>query len=840
MLRKAFFSEGDNYNPVSGSPHAAISTMMGTSITFATSAVVSKRPRSQLLWSHPRLHRVCDRDRKTKASKFTLPRKNGRSTLRMTARESLLRTAPGDEEYYGSGGIIPEGAFTIFLQVKIQDGVTVTDAKAILAEYARKTCAEPRVLRCDILYEVSSRGIAKGRFYEIWISFEDSAAYAEHEKTPHAAKLRVWLENPAGGDSAVMLTKLSYSSSVLEPIRPAPAEWKSGIDYSVEDEDERNQRMSDVTMDLIRGNNPQLSDNLRKSLEVLISNVGLENVTVLVATATASSVKSMPSLTGICEEYAEDQEKSSSVVRTGVLVERNNPLRIVVMTVHDSKSDEGAFFDTDMAQDIVDDNGWTVKRYFSVFPDKVGWERPSELESLEEETEPLSFLGPIQEAPNSITQTEEHAASASNCRLVQGAGAFDKLKTLIREMTNKPTGDIKAMIICGWNASRVQPVLVQLQTVKGKDPGVISFKFGLSVESCHASTKLLKKGFEFLREYRPDVLIAYGGGAVLDMTKALGLLGNASTGDIDACVQKINQAATFDVSKIVVIVSSPAIPVVLLPTTIGPGAELMDLCVFKGTSESGVSRRLCVDFADAGNVSRQANDRIILSDSRLVGPRRLSGRNAAQGAVMLVCRGIETLLSMYEYKGNQAIEQAEQAIAGASETIMAAYREPRRSSGQSLDLLTYAQTKIGLAADCAGKIGLCSRLSLAIVDELVDEPEHFCFRTALIRVTAAVMTEICSWDDLDDAKQFSARMAKALFVQEPKAIAGKILARAEDINVRLLPEVGMVRRSIPAMSKRIVRSMLHEERLSPLEQRFADQEILERVLHSAMEQKYEL
>lgn len=758
----------------------------------------------------------------------------------MTAGESLLRTARGNGEHIGSGGFIPLGAFTFFLQVKIRDGVTIADAKAVLAEYARKTCAEPKVLRCDVVYEVSSRGIAKGRFYEIWISFEDSAGYAEHEKTAHAAKLRVWLENPAGGDSAVMLTKLSYRSSVLEPLRPAAAEWKSSIDYCVEDEVEKNQRMSDVTMDLIRGSNSQLSGTLRKSLEVLISNVGLENVTVLVATATATSANAMPSLTGICEEYAEDQEKSSSVVRTGILVERNNPLRIVVMTVHDSKSDEGAFFDTDMAQDIVNDNGWTVKRYFSVFPDKIGWERPSELESVQEETEPQSFLGPIREGSDSIAQTGDPAASASNCRLVQGAGAFDKLKTLIREMTNKPTGSIKAMIVCGWNASRVQPLLVQLQFVKGKDPGVISFKFGLSVESCDASTKLLEKGLAFLREYQPDVVIAYGGGAVLDMTKALGVLGNAPAGEIDACVKKINQAASLDVSKIVIIASSPPIPVVLLPTTIGPGAELVDLCVFKASSKNGVSRRLCVDFVDAGNVRRHANDRIILSDSRLVGPRRLFGINAAQGGLMLVCRGIETLLSMYEYKGNQAIDQAEQAVAGAAAVIMAAYREPRRSSGQSLDPLTYAQTKIGLAADCAGKIGLCSRLSLAIVDVLVDEPEPFCFRTALIRVTAAVMTEICSWDHVDDAKQFSDRVAKALFVTEPQAIVRKILTRAEDINVRLLPEIGVVRRSIPAVVQRVVRSMLQEEQLSPLERRFADQVVLERVLHSAMGQEYEL
>lgn len=757
----------------------------------------------------------------------------------MTTGESLVRTAPDNEERVGSGGFVPEGAFTILLQVKIRDGVTVADAKSVLSEYARKTCAEQRVLRCDILYEVSSRGTAKGRFYEIWIAFEDAAAYAEHEKTSHAAKLRVWLENPAGGDSAMMLTKLSYSSSILEPLRPAAADWKSGINYAVEDEDERNQRMSDATMDLIRGSSSNLSGNVRKSLEVLISNVGLENVTVLIASSTATSADIMPSLTGICEEYVEDQENNAGIVRTGILVERNNPLRIFVMTVHDSESKDGAFFDTDMAADLIQEDGWTVKRYFPVFPDKIGWERPAPPESPEEETEPMSYLGPIQEATDIVGETKAPGTSASNCRLLQGAGAFEMLKPVIREMTKKPTGEIKAMIICGWNAARVQPLLVQMQLLKDKDPGLISFKFGLSVEDCDANTKLLKKGMDFLRENQPDVVLAYGGGAVIDMAKALGLLGHATGDEIEEFVSKINEAADNDVGRVQLNISNPPIPVMLIPTTIGPGAELTEICIIKGCPENGVSRRMCVDFVNTSNIPRHANERVIMSDSRLVGPRRYFGIHAAQGALLLLCRGIEVLLSMYEHKSNQAVEQAEQSIAGASETVLAAFREPRKGSGESRDPLTYAQTKIGLAADCAGKIGLCTRLSLAVLDELKDELHPHCFRTVLIRVTAGLMTEICSMDN-DAARQFSDRVAKAMLVATPEAAVKKMLARAGDVDVRLLPEIGMLRRSIPVTAQRVVKTVLQEEELSTLERTLADEQIMERVLHNALDQQYEL
>lgn len=814
---------------------------------FAAPILVSKRPRSLSISTGSSLRRLCLCKRYRHALRLAPDPFHATPPPRMSADDSIVRSAPDNKDHVGAPGFIPAGAFTICLKVKTRQVVSVADAKAVLAEYARSTCSEPGVLRCDVLYQVTSLGTPTGRYYHIWIAFEDAAAYTAHEKTTHAARLRLWLENPAGGDCAVALTKLSYQSSILEALRPSAEGWRSVIDYTVETDDERNQRMADATMNLIRGDSPTASNNVRKSLDVLVSSVGLENVTVLVASATAVSSDAVPSLTGICEQYAEDLEKSVSIVRTGILAERNNAQRIVVITVHDSKREEGAFFDTDMAADLIDDDGWSVSRYFPVFPDKIGWEKPSTLLDQEEEPagdESLSFLGPVGEAPEGVVITAPSSAPlsipTSDCRLLQGAGAFDELKKVIREITGKEEGEIKSMIICGWNAGRVQPLLVQLQLVKEKDPGVISFKFGLSVEDCDASIERLKKGTAFIKEHEPDVILGYGGGAVMDMTKALGLLGNASLDEIDESVRQINAAADTCMPRVRVSVSTRPIPVVLIPTTIGAGAELTDLCVIKANLATGAPRRICVDFGSESNVLRIANDRVILSDSRLIGPRILYGIHAAHGALMLICRGIDVLLSLYDQAGHQGVKQAEEAVAGTSEIVMDVYREPRKASGQTRDPLAYAQTKMGLAADCAGKLGLVAKLSLAAVDEIIDELYPRCFRTIFIRVTAALLTKIISLEKDEACRKFADHVAKAMLVRTPQEAVQRLLRRAEDVDVPLLSRLGLLHRTVPSAAGHAVKAILLEPELSSLEHRLADETLLQDVLHDAIDQDYEL
>lgn len=810
-------------------------------IAFNAPIVISKRPRvsgtcsTSKLQSCPWKGRVRDGLR--------LSRKCGKASVRMQSGESLTPTALDDGESFHSG-FIPEGAFTILLKVKLRSGVAVTDGKVVLAEYARKTCAEPGVIRCDVLYEVSSRGVPKSDFYEIWILFQNSASYADHEKTSHAAKLRLWLENPTGGDNAVVLTRLSYSSSVLELLRPSAVNWKSGIDYVVEERDREDERLGMAAMSLLSGSNPKASAALRKSLNVLASNVGLENVTILIATATASCAELLPSLTGVCEEYMEEQDRSPGVVRTGMLVARNNPLTIVIMTVHDVDSGEGAFFDVDLGTDFVDGE-WSVRRYFAAFPDKLGWERIEAPAEEIQEKKPEVFLGPVVTEPSSTAavvvldrQQESITGPEQQFRLVQGASAFDMVKDIVRDMAKTRSTDIKAMIISGWNQARVALLLDQLQPKEG-DPAEILFRFGLSVDSCEASTRLLRKGVEFVRDYKPDLVIGYGGGAVMDMTKAVGAFGYASDEVLEEAIRKVNTASSEGASRVVLVIPSMAVPVLLICGNVSVGAEFADICVMVGEDDSGLSRRVCVDLVDPPDKAAHPTEKTVLRDSRLISPRYLNGFHAAQGALLLVCRGIETLMSLYETPNLPAVKYAEETINEASETIVAALREPKVATGQTRDPLTEAQTKVGIAADCTGRIGLCSRLSLAVVDNLIDGPETCCFRKIMIRVTAAVMKELCSWRENADACYLVERVRKAFLVRKAEDISRRLIARAEDTDVYRLSELGMSRRTIPTIAASVVQTLRQEES-SPIEKLFTDQVVLERILHSAMDQQYEL
>lgn len=691
------------------------------------------------------------------------------------------------------------------------------------------------------MYIVNAKGLAKDTFYEVWLLFEDVGAYTQHEKTAHAAKLRVWLENPHGGDSAVAFTKLSYSSLILEPILPRAEGWKSNIDYEVEEQEERDRRVTDAAMSMLRSEKSMaggVSDTYRKSLEVLLSNVGLENVIILVAIATAKSYQVVSSLVGICEEFVEVEDRILSVVRTGVFVAKNDPLTVVVVTVHDAESNDGAFFDSDLAADIIDDDGWTVKRYFSVFPDKIGWERKGKV-PIDLDQESQSFLGPIEEPAESPALVRAPSLSSS-CRLIQGDGAFDRVKSLIREMTGIPTASIKAMLVCGWNGSRTTPLLTELEHMKDKDPpGEIFRRQGLSILSCMPSVHRVRQGMSFIRDYDPDIIIAYGGGSVLEVGKIIGRLGRASEHEVEEYITKINEAASKDVGRVKITPSSRAIPVLMIPISVTAGGEFADMCIVQAEAGNGRSRRLVIDFEDFPDIIRGHNERVIVIDSRLLRPRMFSNHRAAQGTLMLVCRAVETLIAMYEIPNHQAIEQIESAVKDAYEAILPVRREPENSTGHSRDPLTTAKTQIGIAADCAGRPGICTRITLAIIDELLDGAQAYCFQMIIARVTIALLGELNTWI-MTDAERIMLALISKTESKDGSQLVRNLLERAEDVGVLTMPEMGLVRRKIPVVAAYVRKTLSEESVNTSLERRIVEPGNLERILHSAIDQDYEL
>lgn len=762
----------------------------------------------------------------------------GSGILRMSSN-SISVSSSCDELVSNAGNALPQGVFTIMLRMKFRPIMTVSDRKAVLLEYGRETCGEEGVLRCDILYQVTSRGVAKTNFFEIWTSFIDAQAYMEHEKTPHSSKLRLCLLNPSGGDNSVMLSKLAYAVSLMRPVFPDISVWRSPMDYSYD----RSQKIS------LMAGGPSIAKRVteepmdkRRSLEALVSNVGLENVVILIATATAQSNEGMRYLRRTCEEYLKNLEISAGIVRTGILIEKQNPFTIVVMSVHDGADQDGACFDMDLADEYITNDGWIVRRYLSVFPDKLGWEKEAGEEILKFESNDtgMTSLLPGKLTAGQLATREPMQPQDVKMRLVQGVGCFDNIKDYIRQMTNLDTEVVRAMFVYGWNASRLHPLVVQLENNKLKDPGEIIFKFGLSVMSTELSANKLKEGLDFARAFQADIIIGYGGGTVMDTAKAIGRMGRTSQNEAEKYLEAIDSAAENQLGRLSLAVDSLPIPVLLIPTTIGSGAELTEQIICAGRKNNGKWHRVPLYIEDVPNTVRHASEKTVLVDSRVVSPRRLDGFHTSQGALQVVCLGIDALITSHDYPEEQTAHYALEGIAVTFKRVLAALREPENATGQPRDAILNAKTVIGLAIDGAGRMGVCLRLAIAVLDSLVDGRVPTVFRTVMIRVTAAIIEELCSREDLSFGEKSFRKLAKAMNVEGPSYVAGELLRRAEDCGVSLLGEVGMVSRCIPEVVSRVVRELQEEEGCSTLEKIFFNEETVERVLKSAMNQQYEL
>lgn len=755
------------------------------------------------------------------------------STVHMVSNGRMRNS---EQRATDGGDVLPKGAFTLRYRVKFGQDLSMQDCKAVLSEYGRKTCAEPGVLRCDILYDVNSSGRPKNDFYDIWTSFVDSRGYTEHERTAHASKLRLCLENPSGGDNSVFLTRLAHQVCVLKPVRPCIDDWRSSFDFAEEWKSEQKPlvgRIADAHQ------KEGASKSVRDSLEMIIASVGLENVIVLLASATAKSHEDMRSLRNACNDYMTEIEKSFGVVRTGLLIERNDPFSIVLMSVHDGTADEGACFDMDFAADYITDGGWSVKRCFAVFPDKVGWEKPLPEEELNQLTGKSGGTAPyiLNKDASQLSRQEPIRAEEPKLQLLQGPGAFDELKGCIRIKTHRQHGKVKALLIGGWNSSRLHPLLVQLEYNSREDPGEINFEFSESVLSTQITTKRIRRIVNHAKEFQADIILAYGGGTVMDMAKMVGKLGRVSIDELESHLSEIDDLESCKSGSIDLTVAAEPIPIILLPTTIGSGAEMTELCIVAAQHKNRGIRRLSVNFKDSPNTPRYASERTVLMDSRLVSPKRISGHNAAQGGLQLVCLGIDVLLSMCDYPESQSVELAAQGIAKSFNHVIPALREPFHASGASRDPLVEAQAVIGLASDTFLRIGFCVRVALAVIDTLVDGRSPRVFRTVLIRITAAVLEEVCQ-------DQFAEKalivVAKAIGIADRTQMSKKILEMAEDCDVRLLNEVGMVQRRVPDVAFRVVAELGELETCGALEQRFLGHEQMTKMLESAISQRFEL
>lgn len=125
----------------------------------------------------------------------------------------------------------------------------------------------------------------------------------------------------------------------------------------------------------------------------------------------------------------------------------------------------------------------------------------------------------------------------------------------------------KVIIVTGKSAMKRSGLLDKV--IKSLSVSTNDFKIYSSVEP-EPTVEQIDNAYTFLREYKPDVIIALGGGSTIDFAKALSILFT-------------NQGSIWDYvkikEKIVKKIVNPSIPLIAIPTTAGTGSEVTPFCV---------------------------------------------------------------------------------------------------------------------------------------------------------------------------------------------------------------------------------------------------------------------
>ncbi len=139
---------------------------------------------------------------------------------------------------------------------------------------------------------------------------------------------------------------------------------------------------------------------------------------------------------------------------------------------------------------------------------------------------------------------------ATATRIIFGAGTLKQLPALCLELGKRP------LLVVGKNRSRAEP-LVEALTLAGAAATVFSVRGEPSIED-------VTRGLECARTAACDTVIGFGGGSVLDTTKAIsGLLTNE--GEIFEYLEVIGRGRPL---------AHPAAPCIAVPTTAGTGSEV--------------------------------------------------------------------------------------------------------------------------------------------------------------------------------------------------------------------------------------------------------------------------
>ncbi len=139
---------------------------------------------------------------------------------------------------------------------------------------------------------------------------------------------------------------------------------------------------------------------------------------------------------------------------------------------------------------------------------------------------------------------------ATASRIVFGAGAFRQTGAIAQSLGQR------ALVVVGKTASRSEPLIAGLNAA-----GVASEAFRVGSEP---ATFHIRAGIEQFRENHCDLVVAFGGGSVIDAAKAIAGIATQS-GDLLDYLEVVGRGQPL---------TNPSHPVIAIPTTAGTGAEV--------------------------------------------------------------------------------------------------------------------------------------------------------------------------------------------------------------------------------------------------------------------------
>ena len=139
---------------------------------------------------------------------------------------------------------------------------------------------------------------------------------------------------------------------------------------------------------------------------------------------------------------------------------------------------------------------------------------------------------------------------ATASRIVFGPGTFQQAGTIARSF------GCRALVVAGKTAARAEPLVAQLEAA-----GMTTAAFRIGSEP---TTYHIRAGIEQFRENLCDLVVAIGGGSVIDAAKAIAGVAT-QPGELLDYLEVVGRGQPL---------TNPSLPIIAIPTTAGTGAEV--------------------------------------------------------------------------------------------------------------------------------------------------------------------------------------------------------------------------------------------------------------------------